>query len=113
VFFAAAERTVARFTTGPGTSMLVSELLTWISSFATQEAPELVQQAGRRGMGPVESTGSQLIGLVGQLSTAITADPGLPAGMRHPRVRHPLEELRTYLEQVTQLASDVRSVPTP
>jgi hypothetical protein len=113
VFVGAAERTVARFTTGPGTSMLVSELLTWISSFATQEAPELVQQAGRRGMGPVESTGSQLIGLVGQLSTAITADPGLPAGMRHPRVRHPLEELRTYLEQVTQLASDVRSVPTP
>jgi hypothetical protein len=112
VFVGGAERTVARFPTGAGTSMLVSELLTWISSFATQEAPELVQQAGRRGMGPVESTGSQLIELVTRLSTAIASDPGLPAGMRHPRVRHPLEELRTYLAQVVQLAADVRFVPT-
>jgi hypothetical protein len=112
VFVGSAERTVARFTTGPRTSMLVSELLTWISAFATQEAPELVQQAGRRGMGPVQSTGTQLIGLVARLATAITADPGLPAGMRHPRVRHPLEELRTYLGQVVQLAADVRTVPT-
>jgi hypothetical protein len=113
VFVGTAERTVARFATGPDTSMLVSELLTWISSFAAQEAPELVQQAGRRGMGPVQSTGTQLIGLVARLITAITADPGLPAGMRHPRVRHPLEELRTYLAQVVQLAADVRTVPTP
>jgi hypothetical protein len=111
VFVGSAERTVARFSTGPSTSMLVSELLTWISAFATQEAPELVQQAGRRGMGPVQSTGTQLIGLVARLATAITADPGLPAGMRHPRVRHPLEELRTYLGQVVQLAADVRTVP--
>jgi hypothetical protein len=33
--------------------------------------------------------------------------------MRHPRVRHPLEELRTYLTQVVQLAADVRTVFTP
>jgi hypothetical protein len=112
VFVGSAERTVARFATGPGTSMLVSELLTWISSFAAQEAPELVQSAGRRGMGPLQSTGTQLIGLVARLITAITADPGLPAGMRHPRVRHPLEELGTYLSQVVQLAADVRTVPT-
>ncbi len=113
VFVGSAERTVARFTTDTGSSMLVSELLTWISSFATEEAPELVQQAGRRGMGPLQSTGTQLTGLVARLTTAITADPGLPAGMRHPRVRHPLEELRTYLTQVVQLAADVRTVPVP
>jgi hypothetical protein len=118
VFVGSAERSVARFTTedpqtGVQGSMLVSELLTWISSFAAQEAPELVQSAGRRGMGPVQSTGNQLIELVARLITAITADPGLPAGMRHPRVRHPLEELRTYLSQVVQLAADVRTVPTP
>jgi hypothetical protein len=113
VFVGSAERTVARFATGPDSSMLVSELLSWISSFAAQEAPELVQQAGRRGMGAVQTTGTQLIGLVARLTTAITADPGLPAGMRHPRVRHPLEELRTYLTQVVQLAADVRrTVPT-
>lgn len=110
VFVGSAERTVARFSTGPGSAMLVSELLDWISSFATQEAPELVQAAGRRGMGPVQTTGSRLMDLTDRLSTAIVSDPGLPTGMRHPRVRHPLDELRTYLGQVVQLAADVRTV---
>ena len=40
---------------------------------------------------------------------AIDNDLGLPEGMRHPRVRHPLTELRTYLGQVNQLAQDVRT----
>lgn len=111
VFVGSAERTVARFSTGSSTTMLVSELLAWVSTFASQEAPEIVQTAGRRGMGAVLSTGSQLIDLVAQLSSAVASDPGLPAGMRHPRVRHPLEELRTYLGQVVQLAADVRTVP--
>jgi hypothetical protein len=28
--------------------------------------------------------------------------------MRHPRVRHPLTELRNYLQRVVQLAADVQ-----
>jgi hypothetical protein len=109
VFVGSAEQTVARFSIGGGQTMLVSELLTWISSFASQEAPELVQQGGRRAMGPVTTTASRLVELAGRLLAAINSDVGLPEGMRHPRVRHPLTELRTYLGQVIQLAQDVRT----
>jgi hypothetical protein len=108
VFVGSAEQTVARFSIGGGQTMLVSELLTWISSFATQEAPELVQQGGRRAMGPVTTTAWRLVDLVERLLAAINSDLGLPEGMRHPRVRNPLSELRTYLGQVIQLAQDVR-----
>jgi hypothetical protein len=109
VFVGTGEQTVARFSIGGGASMLVSELLSWVSSFAVQEAPELVQEGGRRAMGAVQRTATDLIGLLQQLIVAAGSDPGLPAGMRHPRVRHPLEELRTYLRQVTQIAADVQT----
>jgi hypothetical protein len=110
VFVGGGERTVARFGITSGGTMLVSELLSWVSSFASQEAPELVQQGGRRAMGPLQSTATNLIDLVGDLISAAGSDPGLPSGMRHPRVRHPLEELQTYLRQVTGLAASVRTV---
>jgi hypothetical protein len=110
VFVGSAEQTVARFSIGGGQTLLVSELLSWVSSFAGQEAPELVQQGGRRAMGPVTATASRLDELVGRLLAAIDSDLGLPEGMRHPRVRNPLTELRTYLGQVNQLAQDVRTV---
>jgi hypothetical protein len=109
VFVGSAEQTVARFSIGGGQTLLVSELLSWVSSFASQEAPELVQQGGRRAMGPVTATASRLDQLVGRLLAAIDSDLGLPEGMRHPRVRNPLTELRTYLGQVIQLAQDVRT----
>jgi hypothetical protein len=110
VFVGTAERSVARFDAGKGKRMLVSELLTWISSFAAAEAPELVQQGGRRSMGAIESTASRLNRLLETLLSAMLSDPGLPVGMRHPRVRHPVEELKTYLQQVVELADDVRRV---
>lgn len=108
VFVGRAEQTVASFSVGPGQSMLVSELLTWVSSFAAQEAPELVQQGGRRSMGAVQTTATRLDGLVGRLLVAIGGDFSLPEGMRHPRVRHPLTELQSYLQRVVQLAADVQ-----
>jgi hypothetical protein len=109
VFVGSSERSVARFSTGAGQTMLVSELLSWVSSFATQEAPDIVQQAGRRGMVAVASTADQLSTVTGQLIQALGSDPGLPDGLRHPRVRNPLDELRTYLGQVTQLAQQVQT----
>ncbi|MCA2213907.1 hypothetical protein [Jidongwangia harbinensis] len=112
VFVGAGERSVAQFSTGPSEQMLVSELLSWVRSFATQETRELVQSGGRRAMGIVTTTAGQLQELVTSLITAAGSDAGLPRGMRHPRVRHPLEELRTYLGRVTQLARDVEQART-
>lgn len=108
VFVGVAERGVASFAIGGGRSMLVCELLSWVSTFAASEAPELVQQGGRRAMGAVESTANELVALIEHLESAIAARTGLPIGMSHPRVRHPLEELRTYLRQVVQIAADIR-----
>jgi hypothetical protein len=108
VYVGPAERTIAVFATDPdGGTMLVSELLSWIASFTTDEAPQLVQDGGRRGVGTIISTARRLEGLVDRLLDALTGDPRLPAGLRHPRVRHPLSEVRTYLSRVAELASQV------
>jgi hypothetical protein len=113
VFVGAGERSVAEFSTGPGQRMLVSELLSWVTSFATSETRDLVQSGGRRAMGVITATAVRLDDLIGQLIQAAASDPGLPRGMRHPRVRNPLEELRTYLRRVTQLARDVEISQNP
>jgi hypothetical protein len=112
VFVGPAERGVARFRTASGGDMLVAELLSWISSFSSTEAPELVQEGGRRGCGAIVGTTDQLRNLVQDLIAAIDGDPTLPDGMRHPRVRHPLSELQTYLGRVSNLASQVRVAST-
>lgn len=110
VFVGPAERSVASFRASHSTQpMLVSELLSWISTFAAQEARDLVTQGGRRAAGAVGATAERLTGLVADLSAAVLADPGLPDGMRHPRVRHPLNELRSYLARVATLAQSVRT----
>jgi hypothetical protein len=110
VFVGSAEQSVTRFSIANGQeTMLVSELLGWVTSFSAEEAPELVQAGGRRAMGAVETTAGNLIELLEDLLAAIGSAASLPAGMRHPRVRHPLEELVTYLRQVVQISADVRT----
>jgi hypothetical protein len=88
--------------------MLVSDLLSWIASFATDEAPVLVQEGGRRGVSAIIGTAHKLENMTAKLVAELPADPSLPDGLRHPRVRNPLDELRTYLRRVAQLAEEVR-----
>jgi hypothetical protein len=114
VFVGPAERGVAGFDTnskGRG-DMLVGDLLSWISSFSATEAPALVQEGGRRGCGPIVVTANTLGALVQDLLNTIAGSKPLPDGMRHPRVRHPLKELQTYLGNVSDLAEQVRKAPT-
>jgi hypothetical protein len=112
VFVDSAERSVAQFETEGGRSMLVSELLGWITSFATQEARDLIQQAGRRAMGAVTSTADNLDELVARLIDAVEEKrPGLPVAMRHPRVLPPLRELDGYLDRVADLADQIGTTP--
>jgi hypothetical protein len=111
VFVGEAERSVASFRVGAGPDdvMLVSDLLSWVGTFATDEAPSLAQEGGRRGVVAIISTADTLATLLGQLVGALPVDPTLPEGLRHPRVRHPLNELRTYLGRVAQLAEEIRN----
>jgi hypothetical protein len=107
VFIGVAERQVARFPDGAGHTILVDDLLSWVVTFASEEAPALVQQGGKRGIAAIVPTAQQLANLIRRFVEAIPSDPLLPDGLRHPRVLHPLQELRTYLEQVHDLAANV------
>jgi hypothetical protein len=107
VFVGAGERLVASFPTTDG-YVVVDELLGWVRDFAATEAPRLIQTGGRRGVEALTPTIQRLDKLLGEFLAAITNDPALPAGLRHPRVRHPLDELRSYLRQVRRLAENVR-----
>jgi hypothetical protein len=104
VFVGDAERGVIRFDTSSSGEMLVDELLSWIRSFAATEAPTLIANSGRRGLGPIVDTAIRLRALNDDLVNEIANDPDLPDGMRHPRVRFPLQEQRAYLGQVAMLA---------
>lgn len=108
VFVGSAERQVASFRTDDGRSVLVAELLSWINTFSIEEAPTLVHEGGRRGVEALVPTAQRLEVLVRRLIQSIPYDSTLPDGLRHPRVRHPLRELQTYLREVQRLAQDVR-----
>jgi hypothetical protein len=109
VFVGPAERTVASFPTSGGGKMLISELLSWITSFSTQEARELVQQGGRRALGAIVSKADTLEARVRDLQRAAQDGTNLPDGVRHPRVRFALQELATYLRQVSAFAKEAKA----
>lgn len=105
VFVGAAERQVAKFPMRKrGGTMAVEELLSWIVGFATDEAPKLIRDGGRRGVTAIQPTAVLLEELVSDLLAANT----IPAGMRHARVRRPLEEVRGFLDDIQTLADEVR-----
>jgi hypothetical protein len=107
VYVGSAERQVASFPDDLGRPVLVEELLSWIVSFASEEAPVLVREGGRKGVGAIVPTAIRLRGLVDQFLDSIPYQPSLPDGLRHPRVAHPLREVRDYLLQVEELATQV------
>ena len=90
----------------------VGELLSWVSDFASEEAPRLVQEGGRRGAEALIPTAQRLRGLVDRLFESLrfrTAQPDdLPDGMRQPRVLNPIRELLGHLQRIERLATDVR-----
>lgn len=108
VFVGQAERQVATFFHDDSSNQLsVEELLEWIASFTSKEAPKLVTEGGRRAAASVKRTASVLETLVEKLLSSVGTDPGLPNGLRHPRVLRPLEELAGYLGSVERLAGEV------
>jgi hypothetical protein len=108
VFVGPSERQVTSFRDEEGTPILIEELFSWVVTFTSDEAPRLVHEGGRRGVEAIVPTAQRLEQLVGRLIQIIPNEPTLPDGLRHPRVRHPLQELRSYLLQVQRLAQDVR-----
>ena len=95
-------------TTGPLIGLTIEDLLSWISSFASREAPQLIGDGGKRGIAAIIPTAGDLQGLVGNFITEITKTGSLlPKQLNHDRVLNPLSELQRYLQALVTHATSI------
>jgi hypothetical protein len=98
---------VPTLTDSPGQqppSMVVDELLSWVGRFAKDEAPQLIQEGGKRGVEAILPIAERLERLaIG------AAQPGASThiGFSRQRVRRSLIELANQLGQVRRFATDL------
>ena len=91
-----------------GHPMFVEELLTWVSSFATEEGPRLIQDGGKF------AVNNTFLPIVCQLRNLVLGAVGpingvsLPRGYSTPRVRRALQELGLQLDELAVLASPIQ-----
>jgi hypothetical protein len=85
--------------------MTVEELMSWVGSFASEEATQLIQESGLRGVQAILPIVTELAGLLDEFEVIIhRPNSRIPDGLRQRRVRNSLRELIEYLEQVENLA---------
>lgn len=108
VFLRAAERQTIELRFTSEAPIFVSELLAWVDRFASEEAPLLIQDAGKAGVQAFSPTVEQLTGLV--RGSLIPPQDGyrLPAAYRTGRVQRALQELATHLQRTADLARDLQ-----
>ncbi|MFC8516874.1 hypothetical protein [Streptomyces sp. NPDC057257] len=97
--------------------ILLSDLLDWVVRVSTAEGPRLIQDAGKDGViaiAPMLKELARLVLLTEGLAAPLNqgGDPNLPEGMRTPRVRRALGELRTQLGDTVRLSSAVQRPET-
>src|SRR5262245_30112154 len=113
VFLSSAERQVLElhFINNPELpAIFLGDLLSWVETFATDEGPRLIRDGGKDGViEAFSSTAEKLRDLVA--ATAALSGAGLPASFRTARVKRALEELRDQLENVSDLAEQIRRGP--
>jgi hypothetical protein len=108
VFVGAAERTVANVSLKGKKDMTVEELLSWVRTFAAEDAVNLIQEGGKRGVEAIIEVTNELCDSIIQFLDLIDRDtPELPDGLRQRRVRNPLNELVDYLLQVKDQAEKI------
>jgi hypothetical protein len=78
----------------------VQDLFEWLSTFATEEGPDLVHEGGTRGIDAVHDTTVTLRATLGNFRAYINA--GAPAVLRHPRVTNALDEIDSCLQNIEQ-----------
>ena len=69
VLFGPEEREVTLLEFDTGGSITVAELLSWIEHFAGVEAPQLIEDSGKDGVGAVRETLNRINGLLQQVAT--------------------------------------------
>jgi hypothetical protein len=86
--------------------MFVSELLTWVERFATEEGRQLIDEGGRQGVVAFRPTLQLLQALV---QAAGVQDPGrMPAAYRRQRVQRAIRELADQLASAAERVALIR-----
>jgi len=108
-----AERLVTIINFTGDDNMSVEDYLTWVASFASREAPQLLRDGGKLGVLAIVPTAQKLRNLTGQLINKCVAirnmrgevsESGLPNQFGHARVINPLRELERYLKTLVDTA---------
>jgi hypothetical protein len=94
-------------------SILLSDLLDWVTRASTDEGRQLIQDAGKDGVVAFEPVLDKLRQLVHATAKAAFEGHGVPAGMRTPRVKLALTELADQLDGAADLAFKVRRERRP
>jgi hypothetical protein len=114
VFIGPSERQTLQLEFASGDSaMFIEDLLSWTQSFAQDEGPQLIQNAGKLGVGdgflPVVR---RLHALVGEARHPVNKRK-LPDGYRTIRVEHSLKDLEDQLKELARLAEGVKLKKPP
>ena len=90
-------------------NLSVEDLLSWVMSFASVEAPTLVREGGRFGVKAVEETAHELVEVTQKLVDQLEPDSNsdLPEAFKHARVINPVAEMFNYLELVEETAKAI------
>jgi hypothetical protein len=108
VFIGSSERQTLQLNFTQDPAMFIEDLLSWTESFAKDEGPQLIQNAGKLGVG------DGFLPVVGQLQTLVTEarhpvnEKDLPPGYRTNRVQRSLKDLADQLGELASLASSVQ-----
>lgn len=83
----------------------LEDLMSWIEHFASEEAPSLIQDGGKRGVSAILSVAGQL----SKLTIGATQADVNHVGFRTERVKRTLRELASQLHEVYRLAEQLQS----
>lgn len=117
-----AERLVLRLnvregpeSTAPVRKIVVEDFLSWVLSFASAEAPQLVRDGGKWGVDAVLQTARKLSDVAEQFGRSLD-NPGaadLPPAFGHSRVRNPVDEMSHYLSLIVVTAEEILGIKQP
>jgi hypothetical protein len=108
VFIGASERQTLQLEFASGEpAIFIEDVLSWTEAFAKDEGPQLIQNAGKLGVG------DGFLPVVNKLVAVVTEarhpqnEADLPDGYRTVRVRHSLKDLQDQLGELARMAADV------
>ncbi len=105
VFLSEGEQQIVRLNSG----LTIDDLLAWIESFCSQEAKQIIRDAGKDGVVALQPTLDTLLDLVGNARMQAEGDAENPQpGFHTLRVKNALLELEQHITQAAELASQIR-----